>query len=97
VLLDVASHLVHHASFPGATGRDGLPELQVAAGLHPLLVTLPDRTGTTPLHAACAHGHTEAAEALLAAGADPAARDAAGENAADVDRTGVLARLAAVV
>jgi len=47
--------------------------------MHGASVNVVDRYGRTPLHRAAYKGHTEVAEALVAAGADPAAADRDGD------------------
>ena len=47
------------------------------------LVSALDSDGRTPLHDAAAEDHSEAVSTLLAAGADPKARDSNGRTAAD--------------
>jgi ankyrin repeat protein len=61
-------------------------QLEILLGLDPSLAGSEDTAGTTPLHLAARYGHAAAARRLLDAGADPSARSATGETAADLAR-----------
>ena len=61
-------------------------QLEILLGLDPSLADSRDTGGTTPLHLAARYGHAAAARRLLDAGADPSARSATGETAADLAR-----------
>lgn len=56
-------------------GHAGVVNRLLSASLANLDAREPSALGWTPLHAACARGHRETAEVLLAAGADPTLRD----------------------
>ena len=87
----VAEDLVAAGASPDAAAADGSTPLHVCAGagalrtLEYLLqhcgadgLSLPDNDGNTPLHRAVGHGHAACSSALLAAGADVAAKTGAG-------------------
>ena len=68
-------------------------QLEILLGLDPSLAGSEGPAGTTPLHLAARYGHTAAARRLLDAGADPTARSARGETAADLARAAGHAEL----
>ncbi|CAM9633300.1 unnamed protein product [Phaeothamnion confervicola] len=73
---------LHRACYSGATEA---VRLLLAAGANVQAVDTSFHDGRMPLHKACAGGpHVAIIDALLAAGADPAARDAAGRTPLDL-------------
>ena len=72
-------------------------QLEILLGLDPSLAGSEDAAGTTPLHLAARYGHAAAARRLLDAGADPSARSATGETAADLARAAGHADLAGLL
>jgi len=72
-------------------------QLEILLGLDPTLATATTPAGTTPLHLAARFGHAGASRRLLDAGAEPDARDASGQTAADLAVAGGHAELAAML
>ena len=71
--------------------------VQSILGREPPLASSRDADGTSLVLLACTSGHRRVLDALLAAGAEPDARDASGQTAADLAVAGGHAELAAML